>query len=446
MAPVFVVVVVLVVVACFWGQIPRRSLFMLFYGKILLRAFRRRRNFRYFLPQLLARQHVHVSWRDQPLPDDDEHPPPCPPLVVGSGLEIQMMLRAAAFAAALTGLVRLVWKIRERKERSSTRAHFGDLMGDEPSDRVGATSVSSLPGENNKRRSEMAKLTEFERVVLTANGNLQRIISACFNEPVRLISEFKVTVEILQNEKQECDYKYFRKVKLRCGQRHFCTALSMVTINDKKMQNAVDQRKVGIGQLFRVFNILPKYTIDDLFRLLAFKKESSGAAFFKAQQQKEEEKEEETGKWGEGHRHLHLLRQAAAAAAAGESGQCEQKEEVLHREMIDFVSSSRAFWRLYRLEHRKFSCTLLEEFPDPSFFEQLSNDAGDGEWEPAADRLLAPQPACESIFEPYEQERCVGEIAHVIRIAEMQSLNANSGSLFRHSVMHGTSSKCTTRS
>ncbi|GAB5360298.1 hypothetical protein AAMO2058_000615700 [Amorphochlora amoebiformis] len=121
------------------------------------------------------------------------------------------------------------------------KPHFGDLMGFEGN--VDATSLDELTGE--------------EIMLLTANGNLQRIVSAYYNQ--------QVLVDIIVNERIGLG-KYRRRVKLTCTGRVFCVADSVVEIFDEEMRKTVEKGGIGIGQLFRAFNILPR------FRLLAFSK------------------------------------------------------------------------------------------------------------------------------------------------------------------------------
>lgn len=139
------------------------------------------------------------------------------------------------------------------------RAHFGDLM-----------SPLDLDGLTTKNNAELlASFTPMERVALTANGNLQRIMSAFYNSPVRVV--------VLHNARDEGTsapslHIYRRQVELRCFGRVFCVATSNVEISDRQMMAEVASDEVGLGQLFRHHNLLPN------FKLLQTGREERSAA------------------------------------------------------------------------------------------------------------------------------------------------------------------------
>ena len=62
-----------------------------------------------------------------------------------------------------------------------------------------------------------------DRMVITANGNLQRIVSSFFNSAV--------SVRIVKNAKAPGDsHVYYREVVLECMGHEFCVATSKVTL------------------------------------------------------------------------------------------------------------------------------------------------------------------------------------------------------------------------
>ncbi|KAL5036098.1 hypothetical protein RTP6_003700 [Batrachochytrium dendrobatidis] len=100
--------------------------------------------------------------------------------------------------------------------------------------------------------------TPLERILLTANGNLQRILSSYFNA--------KVTVEILRNEVvQDTDNKeimlFDREVDIHCLGKICCNAKSSITLSSPKYIEMIKSNQVGIGQLFRYVNILPEFEL-----------------------------------------------------------------------------------------------------------------------------------------------------------------------------------------
>jgi hypothetical protein len=102
-----------------------------------------------------------------------------------------------------------------------------------------------------------------ERIVITANGNLQRILSAYFNS--------NVTVNILKNERisvEEIPLIFDRKVELVCFGMTKCIAESLITITDTTIIDLIVSKKVGLGQLFRYLNMLPEFTLLHVERLV----------------------------------------------------------------------------------------------------------------------------------------------------------------------------------
>ncbi|GBG29864.1 Hypothetical Protein FCC1311_060842 [Hondaea fermentalgiana] len=101
-------------------------------------------------------------------------------------------------------------------------------------------------------------LSPLERILATANGNLQRIVSSWCNRSVR--------VQVVRNEINEAastDTKvvYDRCVELWCEDSKFGMADSIVTIESPKLMEAVSSGRVGIGQLFRQFDMLPAFEL-----------------------------------------------------------------------------------------------------------------------------------------------------------------------------------------
>jgi chorismate-pyruvate lyase len=86
-----------------------------------------------------------------------------------------------------------------------------------------------------------------ERICLTANGNLQRILSAYFNQ--------KVIVNIIENNPTlKADYLVFdRYVTLNCDEIICCHAKSTITLTSSYLISLVNDNDIGIGQLFRLY-------------------------------------------------------------------------------------------------------------------------------------------------------------------------------------------------
>jgi len=116
--------------------------------------------------------------------------------------------------------------------------NFGDIMG-------GCETHVSVGGS----------FTPMERVVLTANGNLQRLMSAYYGAPV--------TVSVNRCEKvvQEGKLVYDREVDLLMDNQVFCSAVGKIELLDNSCVEAIESKKVGVGQLFRYLGALPRFEL-----------------------------------------------------------------------------------------------------------------------------------------------------------------------------------------
>ncbi|KAJ1663122.1 hypothetical protein IW140_005327 [Coemansia sp. RSA 1813] len=123
--------------------------------------------------------------------------------------------------------------------------HFGDVMS---------------------RRETSCMLPEVfknpvQRIMLMANGNLQRVLSAYYNLPV--------SVEVLYNESEgnwrpedsKLPIRYYRNINLICNRTIVCSAQSTVDLLTTKAADLVVSQGVGIGQLFRYMNVLPTFSL-----------------------------------------------------------------------------------------------------------------------------------------------------------------------------------------
>lgn len=103
-----------------------------------------------------------------------------------------------------------------------------------------------------------------ERIVLTANGNLQRLISSYYNATV--------SVAVRRNARVPgSEGRYEREVALSVLGATFATATSTVVLSADRLVDAVEHHGVALGQLFRHFELLPT------FHLLGARREADGA-------------------------------------------------------------------------------------------------------------------------------------------------------------------------
>jgi len=120
---------------------------------------------------------------------------------------------------------------------------LGDIMGSSQPDVADVT---------------FEKFTPLQRVLITANGNLQRLVSSYYNQPV--------TVTVVRNN---CiaKGKFDREVKILIFGVEFCRAISTVTLDSDVHIDAVEKGGIAIGQLFRHFHLLPRFELLDVRRI-----------------------------------------------------------------------------------------------------------------------------------------------------------------------------------
>jgi hypothetical protein len=92
------------------------------------------------------------------------------------------------------------------------------------------------------------------RVLLTANGNLQRLMSSYYNSPVTV--KVRVNRRVARGE-------YEREVDLSVHGLTFAIAVSKVRLGTDELISAVEERGLAIGQLFRHMSIMPTFELRD---------------------------------------------------------------------------------------------------------------------------------------------------------------------------------------
>lgn len=140
----------------------------------------------------------------------------------------------------------------EEELSSGVRNNFGDIMS--PS--VADADILFREGLVTSTRQSLAKLynlpNPLDRMAVTANGNLQRLISSYYDAPVNVVVE----------DCQQLDIQSWkRKVHLQVHGNTFCTADSTVQVHSDYCRELVDSGQVGLGQLFRHLNILPEFEL-----------------------------------------------------------------------------------------------------------------------------------------------------------------------------------------
>lgn len=127
--------------------------------------------------------------------------------------------------------------------------NFGDIMG-------GCETHITVGGDT---------FSPLERVVLTANGNLQRIMSAYYGAPVSVrVRHCNRVDSVIAGEGATVEQSfgvYDREVDLVMGGHVFCTAVGRIELLDQSCVEAIESSKVGLGQLFRYLGALPHFVL-----------------------------------------------------------------------------------------------------------------------------------------------------------------------------------------
>ncbi len=89
---------------------------------------------------------------------------------------------------------------------------------------------------------DLSELSAWQRVLVTANGNLQVILSSAYNHPVHVL--------VLENKELK-KREWHRIVQLLIRGRLLCTATTQAIVVSTRAHLLIDSGAVGIGQLFR---------------------------------------------------------------------------------------------------------------------------------------------------------------------------------------------------
>lgn len=128
---------------------------------------------------------------------------------------------------------------RARSAAAATSGSLGDIMG------------GSSRQQQSPIRQPIDHFDPMHRIVLSANGNLQRIVSSYYN------SQVLVTTRRSEETSRHC---YERHVELSVFGTVFCVARSVIKLTRPDVIEAV-KKGVAIGQLFRHLNIMPVFEL-----------------------------------------------------------------------------------------------------------------------------------------------------------------------------------------
>ena len=122
--------------------------------------------------------------------------------------------------------------------------------------KFGADTFGDIVGGCETNTHVNGTYSSMERVVITSNGNLQRIMSAYYGSPVKVHIKH---CELINKANDMAIYE--REVDLVVQGNIFCNAISKIEIYDEYCESLVRNKVVGIGQLFRYLGILPSFNL-----------------------------------------------------------------------------------------------------------------------------------------------------------------------------------------
>ncbi|VDC03371.1 unnamed protein product [Peniophora sp. CBMAI 1063] len=106
-------------------------------------------------------------------------------------------------------------------------------------------------------------ITGLERILLTARGDLQRMLSAFFAETISIKSIYANTGPRNGPACNEAPVTQEREVHLVCRGRTVCVATSTITLSSALCEGLFLDDKFAVGQMFRKLGQPPKFELLD---------------------------------------------------------------------------------------------------------------------------------------------------------------------------------------
>ncbi|KAI0670665.1 hypothetical protein C8Q78DRAFT_1070206 [Trametes maxima] len=104
-------------------------------------------------------------------------------------------------------------------------------------------------------------VTGLERIMLVAQGDLQRLLSAFFARTITIESIYSHTEPRGAGASPENPIKQARQVHLKCGPRVLCIATSSVTVTSAECERLLLDEKFALGQIFRHLRCYPDFSL-----------------------------------------------------------------------------------------------------------------------------------------------------------------------------------------
>lgn len=151
--------------------------------------------------------------------------------------------------------------------KRSAGGTFGDIMSPSIDDANVLFQDGLVTSETYSLEDIYGIKNPLDRMAVTANGNLQRLFSSFYDSPVVIEMVYctrqkQCSDGAIQSSSADGTAIWDRRVLLKIfGNQTFCTADSVVEVHSCIAEDVIESGKVGIGQIFRHFNILPKFTL-----------------------------------------------------------------------------------------------------------------------------------------------------------------------------------------
>ncbi|THH20636.1 hypothetical protein EW146_g748 [Bondarzewia mesenterica] len=108
-----------------------------------------------------------------------------------------------------------------------------------------------------------ANVTGIERIMLSAHGDLQRLLSAFFARTITIKTIYSHTSPRTNTASPEEPLTQRREVHLVCNHKTVCVATSTVTITSPHCERLFLDEKFAIGQMFRKVGKVPEFALLD---------------------------------------------------------------------------------------------------------------------------------------------------------------------------------------
>ncbi|KAH9857794.1 hypothetical protein C2E23DRAFT_292729 [Lenzites betulinus] len=104
-------------------------------------------------------------------------------------------------------------------------------------------------------------ITGLERIMLVAQGDLQRLLSAFLGRTINIECIYSETSSRGTGASPQNPIKQARQVHLKCGARVLCVATSSVTVTSPECERLLLDERFALGQIFRHLRRYPDFAL-----------------------------------------------------------------------------------------------------------------------------------------------------------------------------------------